>query len=94
MAIPSHVKYLIIGAGIHGLSTAYHLAQQLKARGRGDGRDILVVDKAGIAAGASRIACGVVRNNYFQPAMRELMAPSFVFCNSGSTPRVPSCSDQ
>ena len=76
MAIPSHVKYLIIGAGIHGLSTAYHLAQKLKASGKGDGRDILVVDKGGIAAGASGIACGVVRNNYFQPAMRELMAHS------------------
>ncbi|MEA2783402.1 MAG: hypothetical protein QOK29_4946, partial [Rhodospirillaceae bacterium] len=25
MALPSHVKYLIIGAGIHGLSTAWHL---------------------------------------------------------------------
>ena len=74
MAMPEHVKYLIIGAGIHGLSTAYHLALELKARGKGDGRDILIVDKAGIAAGASGIACGVVRNNYFQPAMRELMA--------------------
>jgi glycine/D-amino acid oxidase-like deaminating enzyme len=76
MAIPSHVKFLVIGAGIHGLSTAFHLAQQLKAQGKGDGRDILVVDKGGIAAGASGIACGVVRNNYFQPAMRELMAHS------------------
>ncbi|MBA3432946.1 MAG: FAD-binding oxidoreductase, partial [Actinobacteria bacterium] len=37
------------------------------------GDDILVVDKTGIAAGASGIACGVVRNNYFQPAMSELM---------------------
>src|ERR687898_854904 len=35
---------------------------------------VLVVDKAGVAAGASGIACGVVRNNYFQPAMSELMA--------------------
>jgi glycine/D-amino acid oxidase-like deaminating enzyme len=34
------------------------------------------VDKTGIAAGASGIACGVVRNNYFQPAMRRLMAHS------------------
>ena len=76
MAMPSHVKHLIIGAGVHGLSTAYHLARELKARGRGDGRDILVIDKTGIAAGASGIACGVVRNNYFQPAMRELMAHS------------------
>ncbi len=74
MAIPQHVKHVIIGAGVHGLSTAYHLALALKARGRGDGRDILIIDKTGIAAGASGIACGVVRNNYYQPAMRELMA--------------------
>ena len=33
-----------------------------------------MVDKQGIAAGASGIACGVIRNNYFQPAMQELMA--------------------
>jgi glycine/D-amino acid oxidase-like deaminating enzyme len=74
MAFPQHSPYVIIGAGIHGLSTAYHLALELKARGRGDGRDILVIDKTSIGAGASGIACGVVRNNYYQPAMRELMA--------------------
>lgn len=74
MPLPRHVKYLVIGAGVHGLSSAYHLARELAARGRGDGSDILVVDKGGIAAGASGIACGVIRNNYFQPAMRELMA--------------------
>jgi len=74
--IPSSTKYLIIGAGIHGLSTAYHLALELKNRGLGSGKDILVIDKSGIGAGASGIACGVVRNNYFQPAMRELMAHS------------------
>ena len=74
MAFPEHARYVIIGAGVHGLSTAYHLALELKARGKGDGGDILVLDKTGIAAGASGIACGVVRNNYYQPAMRELMA--------------------
>ncbi|MFQ5955919.1 MAG: NAD(P)/FAD-dependent oxidoreductase [Kiloniellales bacterium] len=74
MAIPDHVRYVVVGAGVHGLSTAYHLALELEARGKGDGRYILVIDKTGIAAGASGIACGVVRNNYAQPAMRELMA--------------------
>ena len=74
--VPQSVKYAIVGAGIHGLSTAFHLAQMLKKTGRGSGEDILVVDKTAIAAGASGIACGVVRNNYFQPAMRELMAHS------------------
>ncbi len=74
MTIPQAVKYAVIGAGVHGLSTAFHLAQMLKARGRGSGEDIVVLDKTSVAAGASGIACGVIRNNYFQPAMRELMA--------------------
>jgi methylglutamate dehydrogenase subunit A len=76
MAFPTATKYLIVGAGIHGLSTAWHLAGALKRAGTGSGRDILVVDKTGVAAGASGIACGVIRNNYYQPAMRRLMAHS------------------
>ena len=76
MPLPGHSPYVIIGAGIHGLSTAYHLAMELKVRGSGSGKDILVIDKTSICAGATGIACGVVRNNYYQPAMRELMAHS------------------
>jgi len=64
--LPSSVPVLVVGAGVHGLSTAWHLARK--------GERVLVLDKAGVAAGASGIACGVVRNNYFQPAMSELMA--------------------
>ena len=74
--LPPSSRYVVIGAGIHGLSTAWHLARELRARGLGRGEDILILDKAGIGAGASGIACGVIRNNYFQPAMRELMAHS------------------
>src|SRR5919197_608502 len=61
MQLPARSQYVVVGAGIHGLSTAYHLAKELCTRGLGPG------------AGASGIACGVVRNNYFQPAMSELM---------------------
>jgi glycine/D-amino acid oxidase-like deaminating enzyme len=74
-SIPSSSRYVIVGAGIHGLSTAWHLARELKARGQG-GEQIVVLDKRAVGAGASGIACGVIRNNYFQPAMRELMAHS------------------
>ena len=52
--LPESVPVLVIGAGVHGLSTAWHLAKQ--------GQRVLVVDKTD------------VRNNYFQPAMSELMA--------------------
>ena len=71
--LAASVRYVVIGAGVHGLSTAWHLARELRLRGEGEGSDVLVVDKTGIGAGASGIACGVIRNNYFQPAMRRLM---------------------
>lgn len=73
MAEIKESRYVVVGAGIHGLSTAYHLAKELRTRGLGSGADIVVLDKAEPGAGASGIACGVVRNNYFQPAMSELM---------------------
>jgi glycine/D-amino acid oxidase-like deaminating enzyme len=76
MPLPSKARYVVIGAGIHGLSTALHLARQLEAKGRSSEADIVVLDKGRVGSGASGIACGVVRNNYFQPAMRELMAHS------------------
>jgi glycine/D-amino acid oxidase-like deaminating enzyme len=73
MALPHKVEYLVIGAGVHGLSTAYHLAKYLKAKGQGQGSDVLVVEKSSIAAGASGVACGNVRCNYYQEPMTRLM---------------------
>ena len=67
-------RTLVVGAGVHGLSTAWHLARA--------GEDVLVVDKTAVAAGASGIACGVIRNNYFQPAMAELIAACVVVWES------------
>jgi glycine/D-amino acid oxidase-like deaminating enzyme len=78
VAIPANSRYVIIGAGIHGLSTAWHLAKELKQKQAGSGKEMLVLDKTSIGAGASGIACGIIRNNYYQPAMRELMAHSVI----------------
>ena len=70
MSLPTKAKVVIIGGGIHGLSTAWKLSETYKNPG-----DIIVLEKK-IQLQAQGIACGVVRNNYFQPAMRELMAHS------------------
>ena len=71
MSLPIKAKVVIIGGGIHGLSTAWKLSETYKNPG-----DIVVLEKKDIAAGASGVACGVVRNNYFHLALRELMAHS------------------
>ena len=74
MTLPGSSPYVVVGAGIHGLSTAYHLACELRGpRARLGKRTSSSSTRPGPGAGASGIACGVVRNNYFQPAMSELM---------------------
>ena len=73
MTLPQRADYVVVGAGIHGLSTAYHLAKELGHAAPARAADVVVLDKSKPGAGASGIACGVVRNNYFQPAMSELM---------------------
>ena len=42
MTFPTKAKYVIIGAGIHGLSTAWHLAEKIKKNGNGSNNDIVV----------------------------------------------------
>jgi methylglutamate dehydrogenase subunit A len=74
--IPESSKYVIIGAGIHGLSAGWHLAMELKQRGRGSGADIIILDKTGVGAGASGIACGCVRNLYMTDPLHAILRHS------------------
>src|SRR5919204_3866736 len=74
--LPSSAPYVVLGGGVHGLSTAYHLALELAARDQGSGEDVIVLEKSRIGAGASGIACGVVRNFYFSPPMAEVIRVS------------------
>src|SRR5256885_15305078 len=74
--LPASSPYVVRGGGVHGLSTAYHLALALEQSGKGSGRDVIVLEKKHLAAGASGIACGVVRNFYFSPAMAEVIRVS------------------
>ncbi len=74
--LPGAIGTVIVGAGIHGLSTAWHLAMELKARGTGSGKDIVVLDKSGPGAGASGIACGCVRNLYMTEPIHAILRHS------------------
>ncbi|MFZ0013919.1 MAG: FAD-dependent oxidoreductase, partial [Acidimicrobiia bacterium] len=66
--LPESAKYVIVGAGVHGMSTAWHLAMEL-----GSGADIVVVDKSRPGAGATGIACGCVRNFYMTEPIHALI---------------------
>ena len=59
---------MIVGSGVHGLSTALHLAEL-----RGSGHGIVVLDKQRVGAGASGISGGIVRNFYLSSAMTEIV---------------------
>ena len=74
--LPSAVHCVVIGAGIHGLSTGWHLGLELARRRRGSGRDVVVLDKTGVGAGASGIACGCVRNLYMTEPLHAILRHS------------------
>jgi len=69
--LPERVQFVIVGAGVHGLSTAVHLAERL-----GSGDDVLVLDKARAGAGASGISGGIVRNFYRSGPINEIVRQS------------------
>ncbi len=70
MELPRRSRYIVIGAGMHGLSTALHLARQLRTRGLGEGSDVVVLDKSTAGAGATghRLRC---RAQQLLPARHE-----------------------
>jgi len=74
--LPESAKYVVIGAGVHGLSTAWHLAMQLEQSGAGSGADVVLLDKTAPGAGATGIACGCVRNLYMTEPLHGILKHS------------------
>jgi methylglutamate dehydrogenase subunit A len=66
--IPGSTRFVVLGAGVHGLSTAYHLAEE--------GAEVVVLEKSRVGAGATGVSGGIVRNFYLSAAMNELVARS------------------
>jgi len=71
MRVTSPIRVVVVGAGVHGLSTALHLAEF-----RGSGGGIVVLDKQRVGGGASGISGGIVRNFYLSAAMNEVVRRS------------------
>ena len=63
--LPSKAKVVIIGGGIHGLSTAWKLSETYKNPG-----DIVVLEKKDVAAGAP------AATSFFS---RTTMSPGFLY---------------
>lgn len=81
----------VVGAGITGLSVAWHLAQ-LGVRG------VVVVDRAGVAAGASGVQPGGVRQQWSTRVSCELAQESVAFyrdlggrLGAADAPRLDPC---
>ena len=70
---------IIIGAGVHGASLAFHLAQR--------GVQTLVLDKAYMASGASGRSSGLVRMHYDLEPESRLAWASFAYFSNWSEKR-------
>ena len=53
MALPSHAQVVVIGGGIIGCSTAYHLARDHKA-------DVILIEQGKLTSGSTWHAAGLV----------------------------------
>ena len=74
--LPASARFVVVGAGIHGMSTAWHLAMALEKGGRGKGSDVVLIDKQGPGAGATGLACGCVRNLYMTGPLHAILRES------------------
>jgi len=74
--LPETARFAVIGAGVHGMSTAWHLAMALEKSGKGKGSDVVLIDKQGPGAGATGLACGCVRNLYMTGPLHAILRES------------------
>jgi sarcosine oxidase, subunit beta len=67
--LPSHASVVVIGGGVIGLSTAYHLASSRV-------RDVVLLDKDALGSGSTSKAAGGVRAQFSDPVNIALGARS------------------
>ncbi|MGI9333148.1 MAG: NAD(P)/FAD-dependent oxidoreductase [Gammaproteobacteria bacterium] len=74
--LPRTARFVVVGAGVHGMSSAWHLAMTLERTGKGKGSDVVLIDKQGPGAGATGLACGCVRNLYMTGPLHAILRES------------------
>src|SRR2546430_15396841 len=70
-SLPPSAAHVVVGGGVHGLSTAAALARRLGANGGGSG--VVLLERSRLGGGAAGIAGGIVRGYYRSPALMGLV---------------------
>ena len=68
--VKKHYDIVIVGGGLHGLATAYYLAENHKLK------NIAVLEKGWIGGGNAGRNTTIVRSNYARPGNREFYEDS------------------
>jgi methylglutamate dehydrogenase subunit A len=70
-SLPRSAAHVVVGGGVHGLSTAAALARRLRTNGGAPA--VVLLERSRLGSGASGIAGGIVRGYYRSPAIMELV---------------------
>ncbi len=68
---PTHAEVIVVGGGINGVSTAFHLAKE--------GVRVLLLEKDDIAAGPTGYSGAIVRQHYSHPVTARMALESLRF---------------
>ena len=70
MSLPSHAEIVVIGGGIIGCSTAFHLARDHKA-------DVLLIERGQLTCGSTWHAAGLV--GQLRSSLQASLKPPVIF---------------
>ena len=82
-ALPAHAQVIVIGGGIIGVSTAYHLARDHKC-------DVLLLERAKLTSGSTWHAAGLVGQLRSSASITQVLRYSVDLYNEARAPKPAS----
>lgn len=77
MMLPHEAEVVVVGGGVHGASTAYHLARA--------GKQVVLLERGTIGSGSSGVSGGIIRCHYSnEPMVRLAHRAAELWPNLGS----------